>query len=210
LVRNAVDLIEKHHPTLFVAEQDRGWESLAQSIKEQCLRRGIPVPYFRWKTVTPTERAKAKRVKGLELPLSDGRLWFHLAPWTEAALLQLEKFDGIQKSNSHRKDDFPDALGLLWQEVGPKYAEEIKPEDAERREQEAEEEAQRMRRQHSYDQMFGNRFTGTRQHPVAPNPPAPTWREVLRGPKQEPVHIEPEAPKDPRMKIFGNKGPWRL
>lgn len=209
LVRNAVDLIERHKPSLFVAEQDRGWETLAQAIKEQCQRRGIIAPYFRWKSVTPTDRAKAKRVKGLELPLSDGRLWFYLSTWTEPALLQLEKFDGVTKSNSSRKDDFPDALGLLWQEVGPKYAEEVKPEDSAEKARLEEEEGARMRRQHAYSQMFGE--GGTRFHPAPPRPPAPTWREVLTGEK-EPQQTTPEPVKlkDARLRIFGSKGPWRM
>ena len=190
LAKQAMDMIERHSPTLFVAEQDRGWETLAQSIKDQCNRRGIVAPYFRWKTVMPTDRAKAKRVKTLELPLSDGRLWFYLSTWTEAALLQLEKFDGVTKSNSSRKDDFPDALSLLFQEVGPKYAEETKPEDEAEKRQMEEEEAKRMRKQESYNRMFGPQW--------AP-PPAP----LVTTP-------EPVKPQDARYKIFGNRGPWRL
>jgi hypothetical protein len=188
LVKNVVDMIERHKPTIFVAEQDRGWETLAQSIREQCLRRGIPVPYFRWRTITPTDRAKAKRVKGLELPLSDGRLWFQSSSWTEAALLQLEKFDGIQRSNSHRKDDFPDAVSLLYQELGPKYQEEIQVEDLEKRRMEEEEEGARERRRHFYNAMFSG------------DPPQ-------RVPQPA---VEEQAPKDPRLRIFGGKGPWRL
>jgi hypothetical protein len=189
LVKNVVDLIEKHHPTIFCAEQDRGWETLANSIREQCLRRGIPVPYFRWRVISPTDRAKAKRVKGLELPLSDGRLWFQSSSWTEAALLQLEKFDGVSRSNSHRKDDFPDAVSLLYQELGPKYQEEIQSEDLEQRQRELEEEGARERRRHFYDRMFSG--------------PAPQ-----RAPQV--VEAVEQTPTDPRMRIFGNRGPWRL
>jgi terminase large subunit-like protein len=187
LVRSVTDLIEKHRPTIFVAEQDRGWETLAQSIREQCLRRGIPVPYFRWKVISPTDRAKAKRVKGLELPLSDGRLWFTTSHWTEAGLLQLEKFDGIQRSNSHRKDDFPDAVSLLYQELGPKYQEEVKTEDVEQRRMEEEEEGARERRRHFYNAMFSG-----------------------DAPRPAPQPVEEPKPQDPRMRVFGNRGPWRL
>jgi Terminase RNaseH-like domain len=191
LVKQVVDMIEKHQPTLFVAEQDRGWETLAQAIKEQCHRKGLVAPFFRWKVVQPTDRAKAKRVKTLELPLSDGRLWFHMSTWTEAALLQLEKFDGVTKSNSSRKDDFPDALSLLYQEVGPKYAEELKPEDEAEKRRMEEEEDMRMRKQASYNAMFGPRYT----------PPTPSI-----APAPEPSN----KPADPRLRLFGNKGPWRL
>ncbi len=190
LVRNVADMIEKHHPTIFVAEQDRGWETLANSIREQCLRRGIPVPYFRWKTITPTDRAKARRVKSLELPISDGRFWLCSAPWTEAALLQLEKFDGVTRSNSHRKDDWPDAASLMWAECGPKYQDEIPVEDLEKRRTEEEEEGRRERQRHFYQRMFSG---------DAPRP------------AQQPVGEEQaQQPTDPRMRVFGNRGPWRL
>lgn len=188
LVRNVVDLIEKHRPTIFVSQQDRGWETLAQSIKQQCVNRGIAPPYFRWKVISPTDRAKAKQVKGLELPLSDGRLWFATAHWTEAALLQLEKFDGVSRSNSHRKDDFPDAVSLLYQELGPKYQEEIPTEDLEKRRMEEEKENARERRRHFYDRMFSGQVPQRAPQPV----------------------VEEQKPADPRMRVFGNKGPWRL
>jgi hypothetical protein len=191
LVRHTVQMIEKHHPTIFVAEQDRGWEALAQSIREHCLRRGIPVPYFRWKTITPIDRVKAKRVKGLELPISDSRLWFQSSSWTEPALLQLEKFDGVTRSNSHRKDDFPDSLSLLWQEFGPRYQGEVKIEDEERRRQETEREDAAERRRHFYDRMF-------RGDTYKPPPPKP---EGI---------VEPPRPVDPRKVILGRNGPWRF
>jgi hypothetical protein len=210
LVKNTVDLIEKHHPTIFVAEQDKGWETLAQSIREQCLRRGLPVPYFRWKTIIPTDRALARRVKGLELPISDGRLWFttSFTSGTEAALLQLEKFDGVTKSNSHRKDDFPSSLSLMFAECGPRYQEEIKTEDLEKRRQEEEEEAARERRRHFYDRMFGESLLREG------NTQAPTARQWLSGSRGETPEsaapTESQAPRDPRLQIFGSKGPWRM
>src|SRR2546429_9880892 len=92
LVKHAVEMIEKHDVTLFVAEQDRGWETLAQSIKEGCLRKGIPVPYFRWKVIQPTDRLKARRAKALELPLSSGRLYFYSAPWNDYVFGEFQKF----------------------------------------------------------------------------------------------------------------------
>jgi hypothetical protein len=191
LVKNVVDLIEKHRPTIFVSQQDRGWESLAESIRRQCVMKGIPCPYFRWKVIQPTDRAKAKQVKGLELPLSDGRLWFTTSHWTEAGLLQLEKFDGVSRSNSHRKDDFPDAVSILYQELGPKYQEEIQTEDLEQRRREEEEEGARERRRHFYNAMFSG------------DPP-----------KRAPQQLEEQHPQqqqsDPRMRVFGFRGPWRL
>jgi hypothetical protein len=56
--------------------------------------------------------------------------------------------------------------------------------------------------------MFGNAYQRSG------NTQAPTVRQWLKGirgeePKPE-AEPEPAKPKDPRMIIFGNKGPWRL
>jgi hypothetical protein len=213
LVKNCVEMIERHRPSIFVSEQDRNWQDLAEGIRRGCIQRQIPVPWFRWKVVQPTDKAKARRVKGLEMPLSDGRLWFCLAPWTEGALLQLEKYDGIMKSNSTRKDDFPDALSLMWRECGPKHVEEIAPEDVAARNREMEEEDRRLAKAHFQERMFGNNYGGTIKHPGAATPPAPTWKEWIKGTREPEKPAEPATlvkPVDPRMAIFGNRGPWRL
>ncbi len=81
------------------------------------------------------------------------------AHWTEAALQQLEKFDGVTSSNSHRKDDFPDAVALLWDAFGPKVQEEIKEDDPEtkaRKEQQRENDEEHFKRQQMHSRMFGN------------------------------------------------------
>ena len=186
LVKHAVEMIERHNPALFVGEQDRGWQELAQSIRDGCLRKGIPVPYFRWKVIQPTDRAKAKRAKGLELPLSDGRFWFVSASWNDLVYDEFQKFDGVTRS--HRKDDAVDAISVLWAECGPKYSEEIPTEDLEKRRMEDEEEGRRERKRHFHNAMFGGEVY---------KPPTPT-------------ESEPQAPTDPRYAVFGRKGPWRL
>ena len=190
LVKAAVEMIEKHDVTLFVAEQDRGWETLAQSIKEGCLRKGIPVPYFRWKVIQPTDRLKARRAKALELPLSTGRLWFYSAPWNDYVFGEFQKFDGVTKSNSSRKDDSIDGISVMFQEVGPKYQDEIPVEDLEKRRMEEDEEGARERRRHFHNAMFGGNV-------YVPPPPTP--------------EAAPAPPSDPRLVIFGRRpGPWRL
>jgi hypothetical protein len=189
LVRNIVEMIERHHPAVFVSQQDKGWAELSEAIRRQCLMKGIPVPWLRFLPVDNTDKAKARRVKKLELPLSDGRLWFFLSHWTEGCLLQLEKFDGTTKSSS-RKDDFPDALSLLWDAFGPKYEEETPKEGREERQRELEEEEARERKAHWYNAMFGNNYT----------PPPPK--------QEEPV--APTPPRDPRLVIFGSRGKWRM
>src|SRR5262249_14170613 len=148
------------------------------------------------------ERAKSKRVKKLELPISDGRLWFALSTWTDAALEQVVRYDGIHKSNSSRKDDFPDALSILWQEFGPKYAEAIKPKDEEERRRMEEEEGERLRQQHFREAMCGapNNYNVHKTSDFLPG----------RKPPEPATPTEPEQPVDPRLRIFGGKGPWRL
>jgi Terminase RNaseH-like domain len=190
LVRHIVELIEKHRPTVFVSQQDKGWAELSEAIRRQCAMRNIPAPWLRFQVVDNTDRAKARRVKKLELPLSDGRLWFFMSHWTEAALLQLEKFDGVTKSNSHRKDDFCDALSILWESFGPKYLEEIPAEDKDQRDRELEDEAARERRRHFYDRMFSGQAPQRAPQPVAEE--------------------QPTQPADPRLRVFGSKGPWRM
>jgi hypothetical protein len=216
LVKNVVEMIEIHQPHLFICEQDRGWETLAEKIKQECQRKGLVMPWFRWKTVSTSEKAKAKRIKTLELPLSDGRFWFVQSPsggWTERVHEQFIKFDGQHKSNSTRKDDAPDAMALLWQEVGPKYSNEVPQVDEQERKRLEEEEGERLRAMHFRTAMFGNHsHAGTRSNPAPPTEHAPTWRERVNGkrnttPEAEP---EPQAPQDPRYRIFGGKGPWRL
>jgi hypothetical protein len=159
LVKMLVELIERYKPTVLVAEQDRGWEDFRDALRKALMLRDIPVPWLRFNPPDNSEFAKSRRVHALQLPISDGRIWFaSLSGWDiEPALEQLEKFDGITKSNSARHDDWPDALGILWSAFGPKYQAEIKqetPEDEEKRKQEAEEEYAREQRRQFHSRMF--------------------------------------------------------
>jgi len=189
LVRNLVDMVQKHNISVLVGQQDKGWAELSEAIRRQCAMRGIPTPWLRFQPIDNTANAKARRVKKLELPISDSRLFFVSSHWTEAALLMLEKFDGVTKSSS-RKDDFPDALAQLWDAFGPKYAEEVPAADMEQRRRDEEEESRRARRTAQYQAMFGGETY---------TPPPPTAEPTA-----------PEKQRDARYKVFGSKGPWRL
>jgi hypothetical protein len=162
------------------------------SLRKACMLRNLPVPWFRFVPVSNVSQAKVLRVKTLELPLADGRLWFSSGnPTLEAGLTQLEIFDGVTKSNSHRHDDWADSLGLCWSELGPKYRDESPTEDLEKRRQDQEEEAARERKRFFYDRMFSG------------SPPQRAPQPV--------TEEQPQQPTDPRMVIFGKKpGPWRL
>jgi hypothetical protein len=198
LILGLVKLIEKWKPTLLIAQQDKGYLDFGDSLRKALMMRGMSVPYLRFIPINNAVKAKARRVKSLELPLSDGRLWFSSNNVKlEEGLNQMEKFDGITKSNSHRKDDWCDSCALGWEALGPRHQEEIKPEEEEERSRREDEEAARARRQHLYDAMFGN-------------PVDRSTRASQFGKQPKPVEPEPDKPVDPRMKIFGNKGPWRL
>ncbi len=207
LARVIVDLIERHRPTIFVAEKDRSWETLAYAVRQLCLLRGIVCPYMRWRDVTNSENAKARRVKTLELPLSDGRLYFTQGRVTEDHLRQFEIYDGVHKSNSTRKDDFPDVCAILWENFGPKYEQETKPEDHEQREQQLEEEAAQARKQEHYAKLFPP-FGGTYQHPAPSDQSGQMklseWYRTKNNPGGAPPEepIVPTAPSDPRSKVF--------
>jgi len=195
LVKRTVDLIARHHPQVLIAEKDKNWEDFWQTVVRGCALRGIVCPYFRWIDIDNTEKAFARRAKALELPLSDGRLWFANAfPQLEQLLLQFERFDGRKRSGNSvgSKDDGVAALSLMWQEARSlHHAEVIKDdaEDAERRRIAEEDETKEIRKREHYSRMFGNDV-------YTPSPPTP--------------EAAPAPSSDPRMRVFGSKGPWRL
>jgi hypothetical protein len=196
LTKKIVDLIAIHHPTVFIAEKDKNWEDLWQNVIRMCGIRGLVAPYFRWIAIDNTEKSFARRAKSLELPLSDGRLWFSNSfPQLEQLLLQFERFDGRKRSGSSigTKDDGVAAVSLMWQEArGLHQAVEKDDEKAEEQRISDEQEERRARTRHFHDRMFG----GT---PYVAPPPKP---EGL---------AEPARPSDPRLLIFGKKpGPWRM
>jgi hypothetical protein len=138
-------MIQEHRPHIFVAEMDKNWQEVWDQVRQFCVSRGIIAPYFRWKTIVTTDKAFARRAKMMEAPMSDGRVWFVDADWTDGVLKEFEQFDGIHSSNSHRKDDSVACASLIHQECGVKYHEEIKPEDAEKQKEQAEVEFEQAR-----------------------------------------------------------------
>jgi hypothetical protein len=195
LVKKTVDLIVQHRPTVFIAEKDKNWEDFWQAVVRGCAMKGTPAPYFRWIDIDNTEKAFARRAKSLELPLSDGRLWFANAfPQLEQLLLQFERFDGRKRSGNSvgSKDDGVSALSLMWAEARSLHQAEVIKDDAEETERRRvieEAETKEIRKRESYSRIFGNQYTP---------PPQP----------QEPA--VPEKPRDERYKVFGFKGPWKL
>jgi hypothetical protein len=198
LVKKTVDLIVQHRPTVFIAEKDKNWQDFWQAVVRGCAIKGTPAPYFRWIDIDNSEKSFARRAKAMELPLSDGRLWFaNVFPQLEQLLLQLERFDGRKRSGTSvgSKDDGVSALSLMWKEARSLHQAEVIKDDAEEMEQRRmveEAETKEIRKRESYSRIFGNDV-------YVPPPPKLETEE------------QPKQPDDPRYKIFGGRGgPWRL
>lgn len=160
IVKNVVDMFEIHKPTVFLAEMDKGWQDLEVEIRKLAMFRNLAVPRIKWvptQTGAKTPLQKAKRIKKLEGPLAFGNLWFVDAEWNDAVFAQFTKMDGgiFTESNSHRKLDAPDCIGLLYEHFGPKMVEEPKVVPDAKKQQEAEEEFERQRRLDMHSRMFG-------------------------------------------------------
>ncbi len=172
LVLAVVKMIEKHPATrAIIMEKDKGWEELRLAVHRAAALRGLVVPTFIVKPIDITPRAKARRAKRLEQPLSDGRLWFAAAHWTDSVMEQFLKFDGVTDSNKTRKDDAVDGVALLVDHCLPKTIEEmpaVDPDKEKGREAEAEREAQRERIRMQHSAMFGS--NAPYQKPSTPEP----------------------------------------
>jgi hypothetical protein len=193
-ITNICRVIETHKISSWVLERDRGHEELVLGVRKLCLQKGLPMPYVLLRDIKNEPRAKGLKVKILEAPLVDSRLMFSSGSWNDACFQQFIRFDGLKKSGSgdNSKDDIPDSIATAYQTWGPRAVTDvIDPEEAERKRQEDEEEGARERKRASYQAMFG----GT---PYTPPPPQPTAEE------------QPEQSRDPRLRLFGSRGKWRM
>jgi hypothetical protein len=191
-------MFEKHNPSIFIAEKDRGYQDLWDKVMEACRLRSIIIPHAYWIDIDNTPRSAAKRAKRLELPISDGRLWFTTSPQMDEIIREFTHYDGIRKSSSTVKDDAISAIGLLWQVAGVRIqseADEVTQEERQAREQQLEDEARREREAHYRQRMFGS---GVPLSQIGSAPPAPIYRlsDWRKGgnPNAEP---EPEAIPEP-------------
>jgi hypothetical protein len=166
-------------------------------------------PYIFGKQPSRAENAKRNRIKSTEILLAEHRLHFVLGPWIDETIKQFTQYTG-EKKNKGRKDDIPDAVSYLTYILPADARPVVERVDPEEEKRLAEEQEKYLRRARHYEAYFGQRV---RTQQEGGNLPAPTWRQWSQGsngtkpPEPEP---EPPAPQDPRMKIFGNKGPWRL
>jgi hypothetical protein len=211
---NICKAFEQHHVTAWVLEKDRGYEELVLGVRKMCHLKGLPMPHVILRDIKSNLRAKATKVKILEAPLDDFRLWFVAAPWNDACFQQFVRFDGIKKSGSSdgSKDDIPDAVATGYQVWGPRAAAEVDPEEASLRRREEDEEDRRLAKEHFYNRMHGG-IPGTRFNSAPPTTHAQKVSQWLKGITPEPEAETPkesEKPRDPRLIVFGGKGPWRM
>ena len=165
LVEAVANTIMKHRPKALVLEKDRGYEELIQNIKRFLMLRSFEeTPQFVLREIPAgahSSGAKAKRIKKLEAPLADGKLWFTAnRDWTTLLIEQMEKYEAAKKSNTTRKDDICDALSLLWDVVMPK-SQEPSEEETKELQRSREEENERLRTRAMHDRMFTQDTTTT-------------------------------------------------
>jgi hypothetical protein len=217
LASHIVLFLRTHKPTRTFIEASNGIDLLMMAIRAYAMKYNcVEVLSSIIKVETGnTLNEKANRIKTLEVLLADDRLHFVSGPWIDELYKQFERFNGETKKG--RKDDIPDAISQASRTLPAEMFVRVRltPEE-ESQKHEDEERAERrrlVRMQH--DAMF----SGTPYSQITNQSPtihAPTWKQYLRGERgnqtkpPEPEQPEPAKPVDPRMIIFGNKGPWRL
>lgn len=185
-----VALSKRYGPKVTMIEASNAADMLRDEITRVGHRFGYQ-PYIYWKQPSRQENAKRNRIKSVEILLNEHRLHFVLGPWIDETFKQFTQYTG-EKKNKGRKDDIPDAVSYLTY-ILPATArpiiDKVDPEEEKRLEEEQDKQA---RKEANYNRYFGQYI--------------PTRTEA--GPTI--VEVEPPKPQDPRMRIFGNKGPWRL
>lgn len=185
-----VSLAKRYGPKFTLIEQSNAADMLKDEIQRVGDRTGYR-PYVVWKQPSRQENAKRNRIKSVEILIAEHRLHFVLGPWIDETFKQFCQYTG-EKKNKGRKDDIPDAVSYLTYllPVGSRpIVEKTDPEEERRL---SEEQDKYQRKQAHINRLFG--------------PYLQTNREA--GPTI--VEVAPPKPQDPRMVIFGNKGPWRL
>jgi hypothetical protein len=112
------DFVHLHKPDRCVIERSGDWTALQDALVRAFMLRGRILPQIYWKPTNNAQgvniMAKTARIKtSVEPLLHENKLFFSAGiPILDACFSQMVKFDGIHKSGSTRKDDFPDALAL--------------------------------------------------------------------------------------------------
>jgi phage terminase large subunit-like protein len=185
-----VALSKRYGPKVTMIEASNAADMLKGAIAEVGHKFGYN-PYIYWKQPSRQENAKRNRIKSVEILLAEHRLHFVLGTWIDETFKQFTQYTG-EKKNKGRKDDIPDAVSYLTYILPASARPQIEKTDPEEEKRLQEEQDKYQRKQMQYDRYFG-------QHLQTNKEAGPVITEV-----------EPPKPLDPRMRIFGNKGPWRL
>jgi predicted phage terminase large subunit-like protein len=214
LASHIVLFLRTHRPKVTLIEKSNGHDLLLMALIAYANKYGCVdvLSTIRWVETGNTPNAKTNRIKCLEILLTDDRLHFVAGSWIDELYRQFERFTGETKKG--RKDDIPDAISQATRFLpsGMFTASRIDPEEEKRSRDEYE---RKQLRQMQYDRMYSG-VPNSQRNNQPPTIHAPTWRQYARGERgdvtkpPEPVEQEPPKPQDPRMAIFGNKGPWRL
>ncbi len=213
LAQHIVLFLRTHNPSRIFIEKALGADLLLMALRAYATKYGCLELLARifWVAAGNTLNEKATRIKTLEVLIHDDRLHFVSGPWNDELYRQFERFTGETKKG--RKDDIPDAISQASRTLPQNMFTRVRltPEEENLKAEEEEKMEKRLLVKAQHESMFGSPYGGTRLHPGQPSRQAPTWRERLVGDvKSTEPEPEPSKPQDPRMKIFGNKGPWRL
>jgi predicted phage terminase large subunit-like protein len=189
LAHQIISFSKKWNPKVTMIEQSNGADMLKAEIQNVSYRYAYK-PYIWWRVPSRQENAKRNRIKSIEILVTEHRLYFVLGSWIDETIRQFTQYTG-EKKNKGRKDDIPDAVSFLTYLLPADARPVIDRVDPEEEKRLQEEHSRKVLRDQMYERYFGG-----------------TGGEL---PKEQPS-IETPAPKklDPRMVIFGNKGPWRL
>jgi hypothetical protein len=122
------DFCHLHKPDRCVIERSGDWTALQDALVRAFMLRGRILPQIYWKPTNNAQgvniMAKTARIKtSVEPLLHENKLFFSAGiPILDMCFSQMVRFDGIHKSGSTRKDDFPDALALGIQVFYPTTA----------------------------------------------------------------------------------------
>ena len=217
LASHIVLFLKTHRPTRTFIEACNGIDLLLMVIRAYAVKYNcVEVLSSIQKIETGnTLNEKANRIKTLEVLLAEDRLHFVSGTWIDELYRQFERFTGETKKG--RKDDIPDAISrgsrTLPQEMFVRVR--LTPEEQVQKQEDEERAEKRRLIRLQHERMFSG-APYSRHHNTAPTIHAPTWKQFLRGERggetkaPEPVETEQVKPLDPRMVVFGNKGPWRL
>ncbi len=214
LAHHIVDFSRRWGPEVTLIEKSNGADMLKMEIQRVGNKYGYH-PYIVWPIPSRQENAKRNRIKGVEILLNEHRLHFVLGSWIDQTIKQLTQYTG-EKKNKGRKDDIPDAISMLAVFLPAEARPVIGQVDPEEELLFQEEQEKQWKKEGHYNRLFGPQFTGTYKHPQPSSQDGQMklseWYRTRNNPGGTPPTPEPasEKPKDPRMAIFGNRGPWRF